>query len=45
MQLENGLKKLKGLKMPIQNLDKCPTCGAETKEDCQCPEECESCGA
>jgi len=23
----------------------CPDCGAETKEDCKCPDECESCGA
>ena len=23
--------------------DKCTVCGAETKEDCKCPEECESC--
>ena len=23
----------------------CPDCGAETKEGCKCPDECESCGA
>ena len=23
----------------------CPDCGAETKADCKCPDECESCGA
>jgi len=25
--------------------EKCPDCGAENKEDCKCPDECESCGA
>jgi len=23
----------------------CPDCGAVRKEDCACPDECESCGA
>jgi len=23
----------------------CPDCGALRKEDCACPDECESCGA
>jgi len=23
----------------------CPDCGAESKVDCKCPDECESCGA
>ena len=25
--------------------EKCTVCGAESKEDCKCPDECESCGA
>ena len=25
--------------------EKCTVCGAEKKEDCKCPDECESCGA
>jgi len=24
-------------------IEKCPDCGAEKKEDCKCPETCESC--
>jgi len=23
----------------------CTTCGAASKEDCRCPEDCEQCGA
>jgi len=23
----------------------CPDCGAESKVDCKCPDDCESCGA
>ncbi len=23
----------------------CPDCGASTKADCKCPDDCESCGA
>jgi len=26
-------------------INPCPDCGAETKEDCKCPDECENCGA
>jgi len=26
-------------------INPCPDCGAETKADCKCPDECESCGA
>jgi len=25
--------------------EKCTVCGSENKEDCKCPDECESCGA
>ena len=25
--------------------EKCTVCGAESKDDCKCPDECESCGA
>ncbi len=25
--------------------EKCTVCGAESKADCKCPDECESCGA
>jgi len=33
MELEDGME------------EKCTVCGAESKEDCKCPDECESCGA
>jgi len=23
----------------------CPDCGAESKADCKCPDECDNCGA
>jgi len=26
-------------------INPCPDCGAESKADCKCPDECESCGA
>jgi len=26
-------------------INPCPDCGATTKADCNCPDECESCGA
>ena len=26
-------------------INPCPDCGAETKDQCMCPEDCESCGA
>jgi len=26
-------------------INPCPDCGAESKVDCKCPDECESCGA
>jgi len=26
-------------------INPCPDCGATTKADCKCPDECESCGA
>jgi len=26
-------------------INPCPDCGALRKEDCACPDECESCGA
>jgi len=29
----------------MQMINPCPDCGATTKADCKCPDECESCGA
>ena len=29
----------------MQMINPCPDCGAETKEGCKCPDECENCGA
>ena len=26
-------------------INPCPDCGADTKDQCKCPDECESCGA
>jgi len=26
-------------------INPCPDCGAESKVDCKCPDDCESCGA
>jgi len=26
-------------------INPCPDCGAETKADCKCPDDCDSCGA
>jgi len=26
-------------------INPCPDCGAESKADCKCPNDCESCGA
>jgi len=26
-------------------INPCPDCGAESKADCKCPDDCESCGA
>jgi len=26
-------------------INPCPDCGAESKADCKCPDECENCGA